>query len=359
MPIAGLGAQKLAKLRESLGIIKVDFITKAEFDEVHVLCQAIYITISSEGTIILQLRKDDKGDLAFENAAMLEHFFIEKLSPAVNYLFSLGAPLPKELQNIREAYPTIVIVKDAFEQELNQFIKTQKIEIYSRDISEKLDFFFGEKTSIINVKHDAVPKDILLQEMIFLKEFPMQLKNYLAVHRMVWEKVDNIREVKSIAYKDFTRIREQMNGFLKTLSLMKARLAQMEDIIETKKEINNAMSQEGLKDINIHRINNFIGDVKYVKDLWEMTIDYVKDTLNLIESVSRENIQRELSALKFVALIGAITSFFGMNIAFPWEDRWDAIFLSSLAVIGIIIFVSFTFYYFLKIFIYNRKFNMK
>ena len=140
---------------------------------------------------------------------------------------------------------------------------------------------------------------------------------------------------------------------------MKARLQQMEDIIETKKAIHQSKESSELVDLKIDRIDNFIGDVKYVKDLWEMTIGYAKDTLHLLESLSQENIQKELSALKFITLIGAITSFFGMNIAFPWEERWPSIFHSSFVVMGIIILISFAFYYFLRIFIYNRRFKLR
>ena len=142
--------------------------------------------------------------------------------------------------------------------------------------------------------------------------------------------------------------------------MTKARINQMEDIILTVRDIKNNVKTKDADEIKTaNRINNLIGDMKYIKYLWEMTTDYAKDTLNLVESLSQESIQRELSALKFVTLIGAITSFFGMNIAFPWEERWPEIFQSSFVVIFIIILSSLTFYYFLKTFVYNRKFKLK
>jgi Mg2+ and Co2+ transporter CorA len=90
-----------------------------------------------------------------------------------------------------------------------------------------------------------------------------------------------------------------------------------------------------------------------------MTIDYVKDTLNFLESLFQENTQRELNTLKFITLIAAITSFFGMNIAFPWDERWHEIYVSSFTVVAIIAVVCFIFYFVLKLLIYNRYFTIQ
>ena len=141
--------------------------------------------------------------------------------------------------------------------------------------------------------------------------------------------------------------------------MTKARIRQMDDIIVTRKNIRNGMSTETLDALKMNRIDNLTGDIKYIEDLWEMTIDYAKNTLQLIESLSQENIRRELNALKFVTLIAAVTSFFGMNIAFPWEERWPQTMQSSFIVVGIIILLLIMFYYFLKIFVYQRKFKLR
>ncbi|OGZ65251.1 MAG: hypothetical protein A3C50_03945 [Candidatus Staskawiczbacteria bacterium RIFCSPHIGHO2_02_FULL_43_16] len=358
MPVSGLDAKKLAQLLSRLEIKEVNFIGGNTIDLVMASGKKADITVSEEGTAILSLKKGEAISSPEQGLRLLEKFFIEKFSPSLKYLFSLGAPLPKALVKIQEVYPAIIVVKDCLPRELEEFIKKERIAIYSKNVSPKLDFFFGEKINILHIKDESINIQEILLDTIFLKEFPEQLKNYLTIHRLIWEEIDHIREAKTIAYKDFSKRRKQINDFLKTLSLMKARLQQMGDVIETKEKIKKGVILEGLDTLNMNRINNLIGDVKYIEDLWEMTIDYTKDTLNLIESLSQENVQRELGALKFITLISAITSFFGMNIAFPWDEQWPVIFKSSFAVVGIIILVSIAFYYFLKIFIYNRKFKI-
>lgn len=356
-----LDAKKIKSLKENLFIDKIEFIKDKKIDLIKATCKDCDISVSEEGIIILK-SKNEINDKNFQDThTNLEKFFIEKFSPAIKYLFSLGAPLPKQLQDIREVYPTIITLRDCSKQEALEFIKKENLKIYSENKYGKIEVFFGEDTNIINL--DGAKEDrkfeTLLQDIIFLKELSLYLANCLNIHRDIWEKIDLIREAKEIAYKDFPAIREKINGFLKTLSLTKARINQMSDIIETRKELESNEEITELNNLKLNRTQNLIGDIKYIKDLWEITIEYANNTLNLLESLSQESIQRELSTLKFVSLLAAITSFFGMNIAFPWEERWPNIFISSFMVIFVIALIALLFYFFLKIFVYNRKFKIK
>ena len=358
-PVQGLDEKQLAKFRAGLKIEDVRFVKEREADFVRLTCHKAAATISEEGIIVLTLKNPGDSSFSMENIAPLENFFMEKFSPALKYLFSLGAPLPKELKDIREAYPAIIIIKDSFLEEIGAFIKAEHLEMYSKNTSEHLDFYLGEEISILHVKNNSVALDTFLEDIIFFKEFSLQLKNWLTLHRTIWNAIDQIRKPNVIAYKNLPRFRESIDGFLKTLSMTKARIRQMDDIIVTRKNIRNGMSTETLDALKMNRIDNLTGDIKYIEDLWEMTIDYAKNTLQLIESLSQENIRRELNALKFVTLIAAVTSFFGMNIAFPWEERWPQTMQSSFIVVGIIILLLIMFYYFLKIFVYQRKFKLR
>lgn len=98
---------------------------------------------------------------------------------------------------------------------------------------------------------------------------------------------------------------------------------------------------------------------KYVAHLWQMTIDYATSTIKLLDSLYTENTQKELSALRMITILGVITGFFGMNIAFPWEDRWSDIFSSSLMVLGVMAILAAIGYSIIKIRIYNRKFKIQ
>jgi membrane protein YdbS with pleckstrin-like domain len=71
-----------------------------------------------------------------------------------------------------------------------------------------------------------------------------------------------------------------------------------------------------------------------------------------------ENTQRELRLLQQVTIASMLVGFFGMNIAFPWEERWPNTFLSSFMVFGIIIIMMIVFCQIIKRVISNRRFRI-
>jgi Mg2+ and Co2+ transporter CorA len=117
------------------------------------------------------------------------------------------------------------------------------------------------------------------------------------------------------------------------------------------------MKQE-LQAASIERFEFLAASRDYVSDLWQMTIEYVEGTLKLLESLYSENTQRELNTLKYITLVGVLTGFFGMNIAFPWEERWSQVSASSLSVVVLIGVAAVIFYFFLRYFIHNRRFTI-
>jgi len=116
--------------------------------------------------------------------------------------------------------------------------------------------------------------------------------------------------------------------------------------------------RDALARIWLYRFDALKAERGYVKNLWDMTEEYIKGTLALLDSLFSENTQRELQALKFVTVIAAVTSFFGMNIAFPWEDRWTDVSNSSFFVVGLMFVVVVGFQWILQRVIYYRYFTI-
>ena len=192
--------------------------------------------------------------------------------------------------------------------------------------------------------------------IIFFREFEDQLAGYLQAHRQMWEQITAIREAEQMLYKDFPRIREEILKNMKVLSFVKARLAQMKDIIQERKNTIDPHIQQELKKLGMLKFDHLEANQKYITHLWQMTIEYAKGSLSLLESLYQENTQKELNAIKFITFGALITGFFGMNIAFPWEDRWIDVKWSSFIVLLIILSLFISFFYILKIAIYNRNF---
>jgi len=56
----------------------------------------------------------------------LREYYENKLSPALGYLFSLGAPVPKELADIKTIYPYFVVLEKASKNEIDRLLATFK-----------------------------------------------------------------------------------------------------------------------------------------------------------------------------------------------------------------------------------------
>lgn len=354
----GLSQEKLKALHRDLKVEVVTLHEEGIFDTIEARCGAIRLLMTEDGVMLMQAKVEDFE----ESRNTLEDFYERHLGPALTYLFSRGAPLPKTLTEVKEIYPLLLLItKSASKNEVAEIFSDNGDSPVSSVASRNIEIFFGKELTIFNTSRlgsNAQIHEELLITIIFFREFEGQLGRYLSLHRTMWDEITKIRESKELRYKDFPRVREKILEHLKTLSFVKARLAQMLDILSTRSNLVDQPMRDILASLGLLRFDHLRAQQEYVSDLWQMTIEYTQGTLTLLNSLFDENTQKELNALKFITLIAAVTSFFGMNIAFPWDKSWPDIFESSLAVVGLITLTIVGFYFFLKYLIYNRSFSI-
>ncbi|MBI4128277.1 MAG: hypothetical protein HY459_04395 [Parcubacteria group bacterium] len=356
-PIGGLNEKRLDTLWKALNVKEVVLREDTDFHFLEAKCGEFGVSITEDGIILLEI------NARILNGALrrLEEFYAAHFGPALEYLFSRGAPLPKGLTDAKEVYPMYLLVRDTAEGARQFFQGSQDSLIGTLD-SPHFEVLLGSKASIfIAVNEDETLPftfDELVRLLVFFQEFEQQLNNYLHLHRDLWDRISSIRELSRLRYRDFPMVRQKILAFLETLSYVKARLAQMMDIMVARVQSTPPALKSELHELGMQRFAHLTADQRYINHLWEMTTEYASSTLTLLSSFFQENTQRELTALKFITLIGAITSFFGMNIAFPWEERWSQIFESSLLVLLVIALASFIFYYLLKLLVYQRYFTI-
>lgn len=353
----GLDLNRGKKLWQNLELSDVTFSDRDNYESVTARCGGgIVVTFVEDGVITLRLPAED-----FATAAKtLEHFYAASLGPALAYLFSRGAPLPKPLGELKTVHP-FMFVTDRSEQR-EAFFNILNDAIVSRVSSSGLEICFGRVLQLFiyqrNKKHSE-PTEEFIQNIVFFREFENQLANYLNLHRNIWEEVSYLREAGNLRYRDFSAIRQRIMNWLKTLFFVEARLKQMYDILAERVAGLPASIKEQLNELGLNRFDHLQANQLYVSHLWEMAIEYTKETMALLDSLFQENTQRELNALKFITFIAALTGFFGMNIAFPWEERWAGTAWSFYSVMALMAATTFIFYGVIRALIYNRKFAVK
>ena len=94
-----LEQKKLTELHNNLEIKSINYgVSGEEYIEIFTNLE-IKIKIFEDGLIILNSNKISAETL-FNDIQNVTNYYEKRLSPALSYLFSLGAPIPKELANI-------------------------------------------------------------------------------------------------------------------------------------------------------------------------------------------------------------------------------------------------------------------
>ncbi len=219
---------------------------------------------------------------------------------------------------------------------------------------------------MINIFDETTSPQIieeLVRNTVLFREFEKQLGQYLNLHRTIWDEIRLIRDAKGVTLTQFPKIRARVLEYLKTLSFVKARIAQMEDILVAREETldETPAVKKILDDLDLMtRFQMFKADQAYLLNLWELTIEYAEGTITLLDSLLNENTQREIGILQVITFVGVLTGFFGMNIAFPWQRTdWSNAFRASIFVVCLIVVVSLLARYFLKRSVYGKKIMMK
>ncbi len=349
--------EKLKEFHTKLGIISVEFQGNPNFNSIKLLTKGITTTITEDGIILLMV---DSIDNINQNLKNLEEFFSEKLGPAIAYIFSRGAPLPQTLKHLKEVYPRIFVGKNITTKDAEEIFHKRGVSLLTSKSTEDIKIFYGRDIDILSLTSNVKPKDFddLIENAVFTNAFLELLKRYLHAHREIWEDISTIRLSKNTSYKEFPLIRERILDSLQTISFIKTRLQQMKDIHSARNHIISAGIKHKLTELGFENFKILESSSLYFENLWQMTEDYANSTLTLFESLVEENAQREIRLLQQVTVLGAIVGFFGMNIAFPWEERWPDVFVSSFVILVIIVALMGSFYLIIKFTIQNRRFDI-
>ena len=131
---------KLRALRDALMIESVEFdVASLEYIKL-VGKDKIEVKIYEDGLTLLT--KSEHGDLK-EDISSLTSYYETKLSPALSYLFSLGAPVPKELANIKTIYPYFVVLEKASEIDIKTLLSDFKQDKYFEVKKKTFEIYRG------------------------------------------------------------------------------------------------------------------------------------------------------------------------------------------------------------------------
>jgi len=264
--------------------------------------------IYEDGLIVLE---KDFGSIK-EDFKTIRDYYEGSLSESMTLIFSKGAPVPKELANIKTILPYIVTVRDAKKEEVEKFFGEFGEDIYSVLSTKNVEVYRSAGIILINNLQDEVLAREIIESQIFFREFKTQLHRYLDIHRTIWERIQAVKERRNIKGNEIDSLRNELSAYQKTVNLIGARINQMDSYAKTRQKI---IEQEKIDDylspLFQFKFETLLDTHAYIKNLWAMTKDYLSDAISLFTELQAKSTKNTISSLQLVTTIGVVSGIFG------------------------------------------------
>lgn len=331
-----LDQEKLNEFHKNLEIGKISYGVAGEEYIEFVTAERIKVKIFEDGLIVLN-NQDVSEETLFTDIQKVTDYYENKLSPAFSYIFSLGAPVPKELANIETVYPYFIVFDNAKEAEIRDLLARTEKQKYFEFNNDNYDVIRGDKYYFINNKKQSFDNiERYIEEQIFIREFKGQLHRYLNLHRIIWEKIDTVKENANVKGSEIVKFTSKLEGYAKTINLIDGRINQMSTYISTREKI--AKSNDDLAEflaISGYRYETLRDTLDYIKSLWSMTKNYVTSAQKLFDGIKQDVTSKSVDSLTIVTSMSAGASIIGLlTETAPEFTIFGVLYFFILALLG-------------------------
>lgn len=331
-----LEQEKLNEYRKNLSIGNIEYGVSGEEFISFTTGFGISVKIFEDGLIILN-NKNVTEETLFSDIDKVQDYYENRLSPALNYLFSLGAPVPKELASIANVYPYFIVCDKATNEQMQELVVKTEKQKYFEFKNDKYNVIRGDKYYFINNKSESNDKiERYIEEQIFIREFKGQLHRYLNIHRIIWEKIDDVKENAKVKGSDIVKFTTKLEAYAKTITLIDGRIKQMNTYIPTREKI--AKSDEELVEfleISGYRYETLRDTLLYIQYLWTMTQNYVTAAQKQFEGIKSDVTSKSVNSLTIVTSMSAGAAIIGLfQESKPQFSMFGIIYFFILALVG-------------------------
>lgn len=301
-----LNKNKLLELHENLGIGSIEYGVAGEEFVTFLTSEQVRVKIFEDGLITVGSDQVSEATM-FADVERLKDYYETRLSPAINYLFSLGAPVPKELANIENIYPYFVVCENAKREEIAALLARTERQKYFEFDNKNYSVLRGDKYYFINNKKAQLSSiERYIEEQVFIREFKGQLHRYLNLHRIIWEKIDAVKDRAKVKGRDIVKFSTKLESYRKTVTLIDGRLGQMATYLPTRERI--AKQDQGLIDflaISGYRYETLRDTLDYMREIWKMTTNYITSAQKLFDSIKEDVTSSSINSLTIVTSMSA------------------------------------------------------
>ncbi len=295
--------------------------------------EGIEIRYYEDGLYILSLSSSDIK----EAKKKLMVYYEDHFAPAIAYIFSLGAPTPKELANIKTVHPVAVGVIDKSPEDFS--LNAEYGDVYGSITSKEMVVKKTPEYIFLVAKPDYKEfMESLVEMQIFFREFKDQLQKYLDIHRKLWEEISDIKERKQIRGKDVEKVRLVLDAYQKTINLISSRINQMGTYVHTRADIAKEMKlEEHLSKVFSYKFEVLNNTHAYIKEIWSMTNNYLSSAIAVIAEIKGQATNKSIQSLQLITTYGVV----GGIIGYLSKDSLPTVTSQGMIYFGLLMLVTF------------------
>ena len=264
---------------------------------------SLHCKIYEDGLVLLRKKA---GKSIQEDMEKLKVFYEDRLSASLSYIFSLGAPIPKELADIKTTFPYFVVTNKVDQSNIDTFLGALEQERHFEVMEETYEMYRGDHMYVINRKGEKIEViERFIEEQIFAREFKAQLHRYLNLHRIIWENIAEVKERGSVVGKEIGALKSAVERYQKTITFIDARIAQMGVYIKTRRDIVKT-DEQLVKFIPVMRFkyDTLHSSLLYVEKIWDMTRTYVDSAVDMFAGMQAKATNSSIKNLTIVTAMG-------------------------------------------------------
>lgn len=300
-----LEARKLVAFRSKLEIVSSE-LKLGELEYIDMLAKSnIRVRVFEDGLVTLS----DDHKLLREDIKELTRYFQSAYLPAIRYLFSVGAPSPKELAGMDQESPCFIVATDCSKAQATAILKELDAEIEFELDTKDMVLYRGGEFFVVAKKPHFTGDEELIETWIYFKEFKSQLHHYMNLHRSVWSQIEAIKEERYIRGWKVKAQRTKLESYKKTIDLIEARIGQMDLYMGTRSKVASSRGWDAyLSDILQFHYTNLEHAHDYVKSLWGMTQKYVDSAIQLMTELGAQSTKTSIQTLTVISSIGVVSN---------------------------------------------------
>ncbi len=292
----------------------------------------IEIRYYEDGLYILELVSED----VVGAQTILQEYFDHSLNPAIGYIFSLGAPTPKVLANIKTTHPIVCATTDrlpaTYEINEKKFGRVyQKLDIDNVSVFKTETHIF-----IITAPESSESTRELIELQIFFREFKDQLGKYLSIHRSLWENIARLKERKQLKAGEAAAIRGELDRYQVTVDLITSRMNQMGSYVKTRASISRRLHLDAhLTTLFQYKFEVLLDTLEYIKELWSMTVAYLRTAIDVVVDIQNQGTKVSIQSLTAITTFGVLANiivFMTRTQDILKFNAWSFVAVCSLAI---------------------------